>query len=432
MFFAAAALPAAAEPRPGERTERDPGPAAGGPGEVRSAYVLAGVDTKEERTEIVRQGVAIDGVGEGFVEVVANGRELRKLRELGYEPRSLEGDYQTREFPAYDSGYHDYDEMTARIQKAARDHPGLVRVSSIGESYEGRELWAAKISDSPGRDEDEPEVLYVGLHHAREHLTVEMTLYLLDLYTDNYYTNDRVRKLVNGREIWIVFNLNPDGGEFDVRNGVYDFWRKNRQPNEGSQAIGTDLNRNYGYRWGCCRGSSGAPRSEIYRGESPFSAPETDALRDFINGRVVGGEQQIRTAITFHTYGELILYPYGFTYEDVPADMRPRDFAVFRSMAERMARSNGYTPGQASDLYITDGDMIDWAYGRHRIFAYTFEMYPESPDPGFYPPDEYIGRETRRNRKASLYLAEKAADPYSVIAEKSADRTGADLPRHRP
>ena len=137
-----------------------------------------------------------------------------------------------------------------------------------------------KISDNVQEDEDEPEVLYASLHHAREHLTVEMALYLLHLYTDNYATDPRIKEIVDSREIYILFNMNPDGGEYDISTGKYQYWRKNRQPNSGSSSIGTDLNRNYGYQWGCCGGSSSNPSSETYRGQAPFS-PETAALPRF-------------------------------------------------------------------------------------------------------------------------------------------------------
>jgi carboxypeptidase T len=91
------------------------------------------------------------------------------------------------------------------------------------------------------------------------------------------------------------------------------------------------------------------------------------------------------------------------------------DHNVFVAMGQAMAGTNGYTPQQASDLYITDGDMTDWAYGVHKIFAYTFEMYPTGSSPGFYPPDEVIVRETTRNREAVLYLSEQSDCPYRVI-----------------
>ncbi|OYD07963.1 M14 family metallopeptidase [Paludifilum halophilum] len=384
-------------------------------GEKRSFYRVDGVDTREERTELVRAGLAIEEVGDDYVVVMANSREAKKIKGLGFEP---ELQMMPMDFPPGDSEYHNYDEMVAEIQRTAREHPDLVKTFSIGQSYEGRELWAAKISDNPDRDEDEPEVLFVGQHHAREHLTVEMALYILKLYTDSYGSDSRITDLVDSREIFVVFSVNPDGSEYDIRDDSYSYWRKNRQPNGGSRYIGTDLNRNFGYKWGCCGGSSGWPSSETYRGDSPFSAPETARLRDFIQSRVVDGEQQIKTAITFHTYSELILWPYGYTYDDTPSDMSADDYAVFETMGRAMGRTNGYTAQQSSDLYITDGDMVDWAYGDQGIFAFTFEMYPKTSNPGFYPPDEVIDRETSRNREAVLYLTEQAECPYRTIGKE--------------
>jgi hypothetical protein len=95
------------------------------------------------------------------------------------------------------------------------------------------------------------------------------------------------------------------------------------------------------------------------------------------------------------------------------------DHDVFVTMGQAMAATNGYTPQQASDLYITDGTIDDWMYGVHRIFSFTFEMYPVSSSPGFYPPDEVIPAETARNRAAVLYLLEQAACPYAVIGKQA-------------
>jgi hypothetical protein len=216
----------------------------------------------------------------------------------------------------------------------------------------------------------------------------------------------------------MVFDMNPDGGEYDIATGTYRSWRKNRQPNPGSSYVGTDLNRNWGYRWGCCGGSSGTFSSETYRGASAFSAPETTVVRNFVNSRVASGKQQITVAIDFHTYQELILWPYGYTTTNLPADMIPDDWDTMVAMGQAMAATNGYTPEQASDLYITDGTINDWLYGVHRILNYTFEMYPRtSAQGGFYPPDEVIPAETSRNRAAILYLLEHADCPYDVIGK---------------
>jgi hypothetical protein len=192
-------------------------------------------------------------------------------------------------------------------------------------------------------------------------------------------------------------------------------WRKNRQPNSGSSAVGTDLNRNWSFQWGCCGGSSGSVSSETYRGPSPFSAPETQVVRNFVNSRVVGGAQQIRSHIDWHTYSELILWPYGYTTANTTPTLNTSDRNAHATLGQQMAATNGYTPEQASDLYIADGTINDWMWGTYKIFSYTFEMFPTGSNPGFYPPDEQIGPQTSRNREAFLMFLEASDCIYKVI-----------------
>ncbi len=330
------------------------------------------------------------------------------------------------DYPAYDSGYHSNAEMVAEIHAAQAAYPELVQVSSIGTSYRGRDIWVAKISDNVAEDENEPEILVDALHHARERLTVEQALYLLRVLTEDYATDETVRALVDERETWIIFSVNPDGHVYDVRNFPNGLWRKNRQPTSGSTYTGTDLNRNYDYRWGCCGGSSKNPAAWNYRGPRAFSAPETRVVRDFVQGRVVGGIQQLRVHVTLHTNGEQVLWPYGYTKTNLPPDMTRDDHRTFVALGRAMAARNGYTPMQSSDLYVTDGDQIDWMYGRHRIFSFTWELYPteqSSADKDHYNPDEIIGRETTRNRSALLYTLRMAECPYAAI-DKSAANCG--------
>ena len=390
-------------------------------GEAILSYEIHGVFDVKTRSAIAATGANIFEVGRGYVLVEATPAEARAIGRLGLKPVRLErpDEELLKVFPAADSNYHDYAEMVAELEQAASDHPAILSLSSLGLAYEGRSLWVVKISDNVGVDEDEPEVLFTHHQHAREHLTIEQGLYTLQMLTDEYGVDPRITDIVDSREIWLVFDANPDGGEFDIATGSYVSWRKNRQPNAGSSSIGTDLNRNWGYRWGCCGGSSGSPSSLTYRGPSAFSAPETQVLRDFVDSRVIGGVQQITTHIDFHTYGELILWAYGYTYTDVPSDMTLDDHDTFVTMGQAMAATNGYTPQQASDLYITDGTINDWLYGVHRIFSYTFEMYPVGASPGFYPPDEVIPAETARNREAILYIFEKSACPYAVIGKQA-------------
>ncbi|MEV7869385.1 M14 family metallopeptidase [Streptomyces sp. NPDC088124] len=397
-------------------------------GEDLQQYEIRTHSTSATRTALARTGVTIDESDSETVVVSARAAELRKLRALGYDPtplgavpdRSAGGEAVPFDFPSADSNYHNYAEMTSEISSVIAANPGIVSRRVIGTSYQGRDIVAIKISDNVATDENEPEVLFTHHQHAREHLTVEMALYLLKNLTSGYGTDSRVTDIVNNREIWIIPDLNPDGGEYDIATGSYRSWRKNRQPNSSAGAVGTDLNRNWAYRWGCCGGSSGSASSETYRGAAAESAPEVKVVADFVRSRVVGGGQQIKAAIDFHTYSELVLWPFGYTTADTTTGMTADDRNAFATVGRKMAASNGYTPEQSSDLYITDGSIDDWLWGAQKIFAYTFEMYPSSSSGGgFYPPDEVITRETSRNRDAVLQLLENADCMYRSIGKES-------------
>ena len=379
--------------------------ATGGPPPVLYQVVLPAPD-RAARTALVEQGVAIDAIGADTVTTIVDPAGLAALRKQGLEPLSVT----PLDFPPADSAYHNYAEMQALLQQTALAYADIMRLTTVGLSLEGRPIMVVKISDEPDLDDpNEPAVLFFALTHSREHLTVEMALEIIRLFTQGYGNDPALTNLVNTREIWVLPNVNPDGGEYDIAAGVYQYWRKNRRVNYDG-TFGVDLNRNYGYRWGCCGGSSATPSSETYRGPSAFSEPETQVVRDFVLAH-----PDIAVAVSFHTYGELILYPYGYTYTDVPEDMNRDDYAAFVALAANVALTNGYTPQQASDLYITSGDAGDWLYGARRIFAFTFEMYPVGSNPGFYPPADVIERETRRNHAAVEYLAAMADQPRRVI-----------------
>ena len=390
------------------------GSAAQPPGEDYQQYTVTGPVTSAQRTEVGRTGAAIDEVNADGIVVTATRREVRAIERLGYEVAPLEV-FTPQVLPPGFAGYHDYAELTAAVNQVVADHPTIARRVTIGQSYQGRDILAVKISDNVAVDENEPEVLFTHSQHAREILTVEMGVYLLDLLTDNYGSDAHITQLVNSREIWILPNLNPDGTEYDKTSTGFRSWRKNRQPNAGSSAVGTDLNRNWAYNWGCCGGSSGTTSSETYRGAAPESAPEVRVVANFVRSRVVGGQQQITSNIDFHTYGQLILWPYGYTTANTAPGLNATDHATFSALGQAMAQTNGYTPEQASDLYITDGSIDDWLWGAQRIFSFTFEMFPTSSPPGFYPGDGSIAAETSRNTAAVLLLLDYADCPYRIV-----------------
>ncbi len=314
------------------------------------------------------------------------------------------------DFPAGFTGYHTYAEMVADVAATVAAHPTIIQRRAIGTSYQGRTIWAVKISDNVAVDENEPEVLFDGLTHADEHMGLEMTLKIMHWLVDGYGTDARITNLVNTREVWIILAVNPDGAEYDISGGRFHGWRKNRQPTPGTTAIGTDLNRNFNYHWGGGGRTSANPFDITYRGPFAFSAPETRNVRDFLASRVVNGRQQVRAAITFHESGRLVMWPYGYTMLDVPADMTVDDHAALATIGNHMAATNGYHPEQASDLYVSSGTTRDFEYGMYRIFAFTVEMSVVA-----YPRDSLIASETGRNKEAVLYLIDRAWCPLGAL-----------------
>lgn len=321
-------------------------------------------------------------------------------------------------YPAEDAGYLDYAEMVTEIHDIAASNPKIAQLFSIGRSFEDRELWAARISDRVGTDEDEPEVLFDGGMHGREHLSTEMAVALFRSLVDGYGKSVRITDLVNRTETTIIFSLNPDGSEYDHSSGTIRSWRKNRQPTPDSSEVGTDINRNFGYRWGT-NPLNASPAAWTYRGPAAWSTPEASAFKRYVDGRVIDGEQQIRVHVTFHQYGRIVLYPYGYTKEAVPPDMAAEDHALLAAMAGQMGALSGYRHAQSSYDEIHVGNQMDWLYATYRILTFTFEM-----GDAFAMPDEAIPTETERNMEAAWYAIEQA----SVVAGAGEERAPILLP----
>ncbi len=321
--------------------------------------------------------------------------------------------------------YHTYDEMVTELNQVVADHSSIVSLVSIGSTYEGRDIWAMKISDNPQIEEDEPEVYFNCMHHAREWLTLEFCLYVIEVLTDGYGVNMTITDMVNGRQLWIIPNVNPDGRTYDGGDDPtsYRNWRKNRSPN-GDGTYGTDLNRNYGWMWGGA-GASDQTGWLTYRGSEPFSELETSAIRDFVK------QHDFVFAISYHTYSQLILYPWGNT-EDVTEDDHILS-TLATEMSNRITNKEGssypgYTPQKASDLYLTSGSDDDWLYGEMGIYSFTFELYPHRNDAGpavsfpyngFHPREDKILPVCEDNLGAALFLLEIADKPFQVMNHMS-------------
>ncbi len=282
--------------------------------------------------------------------------------------------------PGTMGGYFRYQEMLDIVDQMAQQYPNIVKakqpISSVVTTHEGRPIYWLKISDNPSQDEAEPELLYTGVHHAREPNSLSQMIFYMWYLLEHYETDPEVKYLVDNTEMYFVPCLNPDGYVYNETTNPDGggFWRKNRRDN-GDGTFGVDLNRNYGYEWGFDdSGSSPNTNSQTYRGPSPFSEPETQMIRDFCLAH------NFQIALNYHTFGNLLIYPWG--YVDGPTVDHP----TFSTIGPFMARENNFLNGFGSQTvgYTVNGDSDDWMYGEQTSKAKIYAMTPEV-GPGFWP-----------------------------------------------
>ena len=282
-------------------------------------------------------------------------------------------------------GNYTFSEVEVKMDSLAVLFPNFIsEKDSIGTSIEGRTIWAFKVSDNPAQDEDEPEILYTGLTHAREPLGMMNQFYFVQWLMENYSTNNVAEYLVNNRELWFIPVINPDGyvyNESIAPNGG-GMHRKNRRDTgcgNGTQR-GIDLNRNYGYEWGADdNGSSPNPCSNVFRGDSTFSEPETQGIRDFILGH------EFSNVLHYHSYSNVLIHSFG--NDSLPAEP---DLTTLREIGWEMSKYNGYQVGTGYETigYGVNGDAVDWSYGTAGLISYTPEV--GSYQDNFWPPENRV------------------------------------------
>jgi hypothetical protein len=301
-------------------------------------------------------------------------------------------------------GFYTFDEVIAELDSMQLLFPGLITAKElIGLSVQNRPIYMVKISNNPGVNEEEPEVLYTALHHAREPEAMMQMIYFMYYLLENYGIDPEVTYLVDNREMYFIPVLNPDGYEYNHQtypNGG-GMWRKNRK-NNGGGSYGVDLNRNYGpYEyWNAANGGSSTdPGSSTYRGIAPFSEPETVAIRDFLSAR------DLKNTLNYHTHGNLLIYPYGALEHETA------DSLIFREYAGDMTSYNGYVYGtdQQTVGYSTRGNSDDYFYDGDTLLngGKIFAMTPEVGDyfDGFWPAQSRIIPLAEENVFPNLYYA---------------------------
>jgi carboxypeptidase T len=311
--------------------------------------------------------------------------QVARLRQMGYTTEEVvETEAHIATFATAEAiaAYHSAETLERALRQLAESQPEITELREIGRSLEDRPIWALRIGE---RRASEHKLLFMGCHHAREWVSVEVP-YLLAEHLVRNAGQTPVRDWLQRGEIWVAPMVNPDGHEYSRTQDR--LWRKNRRTNaDGS--IGVDPNRNYGYMWGTLNinTSSHVPSDATYVGPRAFSEPETQAIRNLV------ARELFRGVITYHSFSQLILYPWGYTLEPIPDSS---DLATMTKLAERMqelirgVHGSTYTPQQSSQLYLTAGDTTDWTYGEYGIPSFTIELRPDSIENGGFilPPDQ--------------------------------------------
>lgn len=302
---------------------------------------------------------------------------------------------------AIDPRYHTYGQMVDDVIIAGLTHQNITRVYTIGYTTTNQlPILAIKISDNPQIREDEPRILYNGMHHSTEAIGPEITLYLMwDLLT-KYGVDTFITNVINSTEIWIVPMINPDGN-YIVQSGIDTMWRKNTRDNNNNSiwdpGDGVDLNRNYDFLWD--RGGSTDPNSREYRGPFPFSEGETQAMRD------LALREKFIFDICYHSSkelneGEAIYWPWQWGNRWCPDYSHVKSIA--ETLASRIISDNG---GRYYAIYgrATEGGLArNWFYYAAGTFAYTIEV-----SHGYYPPGYRVDSICQRNLVGAYYLMQR-------------------------
>ncbi|MBN1295799.1 hypothetical protein JXA80_03400 [bacterium] len=266
-----------------------------------------------------------------------------------------------------DPQFMDYTDVMNQLATLQSSYGAIMQRVALGTSFEGRTVWGAKISDNVAQEEPEPTILFTGLHQAREIMSTEIAMDIVSYLCSNYASNPTVQSWVNGCEIWVVPMVNPDGSNYCWT--VDEFWIKNRC-DLGNDVFGVDVGHNYPVDWGECFGSSSDPNSNSYRGPNPSSEPETTAVM------TLAAAHRPIIALSYHSFNEYLLMPYGCYGEIVPesAILTP----IASQIASAIQKENGqygYPFGHWWELlYANDGNEVDYLYADIGTMPFAIEV----------------------------------------------------------
>ncbi|MEL7060211.1 MAG: M14 family zinc carboxypeptidase, partial [Acidobacteriota bacterium] len=248
-------------------------------------------------------------------------------------------------FPCYRTVGETYADLSA----LAASHPEIAAWTSFGSSWQllngapgaGDELFVLQLGRRDTPEVDQAPLVVIAAMHARELSTAEIVARFAETLVAGYGVDPDLTWLLDHRMIHIVAQLNPDGR---ARAEAGEFWRKNVNSDFCTGGLeGIDLNRNSSFEWG---GGSSSECSEIFRGPSAASEPETAAIEAYLATVFEDQKGALSEAapddaegvfLSFHSFGELILYPWEFTN----SPLAPNHDAL-RTLGRKLAADSNY------------------------------------------------------------------------------------------
>lgn len=309
-----------------------------------------------------------------WAEVSVTAAELAQLESKKFNIRKA--NYRLRDLAAKKDGYLTPVQIRQALTDIHTQYPVITSLFEAGKTHRNLPIMALEISATPG-DANKPVVLFNAMHHAREVMTPEVIMHMAKVLTEKYGSDAEVTSWLDNYRIVLVPQVNPDGNTI-VADGDL-MWRKNAYQLKGD-TVGVDLNRNYPAYWNYCNGSDGNPYSEVYRGPSAGSEPETKAMMHLVETLKPVAD------ISYHSYSELILFPFGCNKVSNPAK------SLFQSIGDSMNahvrddnnKTNSYTVGSIAEaIYEADGSDLDWQWKEHGVLAYCIEVNASSFRPNY-------------------------------------------------
>jgi hypothetical protein len=344
-----------------------------------------------------------------LIQQAADARKAAGAKPEGAGIQSIPG------FPCYPT----VEETFSTAQGYTTTYPNLADWIDTGDSWQktkglgGYDMFVLKLTNKskPG---PKPILFITAAIHAREYTTSPIALAFAQWLLTGYGVDADATWMLDNQEIHIMLQSNPDGRKM-AEAGI--LWRKNTNTaycSPTSDSRGADLNRNFSFMWNSTggQGSSGAQCNETYRGPTPSSEPETQAMEAYMRslwpdsrGPNLGDGAPPDTSgihIDIHSDADMILWPWGET------EMPTGNATAYQTMGRRLAFFNGYLPTQSIGLYPTDGTSDGPSYGELGVATFTIEQ-----GNAFFEKCAIFERSTKpKNLQALIYASRVVRAPY--------------------